>query len=592
MNNFFKTFFAVILAIFVYSTFTIIGSLLFISILASSFDNDKTVEVKENSILKISFEQTILDRSSKNPFDNFDFSTFSETKTLGLNDILESIKKAKEDSKIKGIYLDLSTINCGLAMVEEIRNSLIDFKASEKFIFCSADYYSQKSYYLASIADYLYLTPTGNLDFTGFSMQIMFYKKALEKFGIEPQIIRHGKFKSAVEPFMLEKMSDANKEQLETYIFSVWDDFIANISAERNISVQELNNIADNLSISTAEKAVEYKMIDGIKYKDEVLSELASLVEVEKIDNLEFITLSEYIKVPEKIDDDFKLVKDKIAIIYAIGSIEMGEGDTYTIGSENISSAIKQAREDINVKAIVLRVNSPGGSALASEIILREVELAKKEKPVVVSMGNYAASGGYYISCLADKIIASPNTLTGSIGVFGMFFNADELLTEKIGINVNVVNTNKNSDIGAFYRNMSEEEQNYMQFMVEDIYSKFIQHVAAGRNMTTAEVDSIGQGRIWSGLNALEIGLVDEIGGLDYAIEEAAELAGLEEYRTIDLPEIKDPFDQFIEDFSTSVRTKIITKTVGKEYIYYEKLNELIKNQGIQARLPFSFEIY
>jgi protease-4 len=592
MNNFFKTFFAVILAIFTYSIVSIGFVFIFFAIVVSSVKKESSVKIDENSILRITLEETILDRASDNPLDNFSFSSLSEMKTLGLNDILTSIEKAKTDENIKGIYLELGTVDAGLTMIEEIRNALLDFKETEKFIYCRADYFTQKTYYLATVSDFVYLTPTGNLDFVGFSMQVMFYKKALEKLGIEPQIVRHGKFKSAVEPFMLEEMSDANREQLETYIFSIWDDFISKISDQRKVSSEDLNGYADNLLISTAEKAFEYKLVDGLKYKDEVITELAEKVGVSNSDDLKFVDLATYIKVPEKIDDDFKLVKDKIAVIYAIGSIEMGEGDTYTIGSETLSEAIREACEDESVKAIVLRVNSPGGSALASEIILREVELAQKSKPVVVSMGDYAASGGYYIACTADKIIASPNTLTGSIGVFGLFFNAGELLTEKIGVNVNVVNTNKNSDVGAFYRTMSADEEKYMQFMVEDIYTKFVNHVAEGRNMTATQVDSLGQGRIWSGLNAIELGLVDELGGLDYAIEKAAEIASLEEYRIINLPEIKDPFEQIIEDFSASVRTKILINTIGNEYLYYEHLNQLLESQGIQARMPYSLEIY
>jgi protease-4 len=392
---------------------------------------------------------------------------------------------------------------------------------------------------------------------------------------------------------MYDKMSDENKEQLETYIFSIWDDFCEKISKQRNITVQNLNLYADDLMIPTAEKAIEYNLIDGFKYKDQVFSDLCNLIDVEKTDDINFVTLSQYKKVPKtKIDKDFKLVKDKIAVIYALGSIEMGKGDTYTIGSNGLSAAIRKAREDENVKAIVLRINSPGGSATASEIILREVKLAKEQKPVVVSMGEYAASGGYYIACAADKIIACPNTLTGSIGVFGMFFNAEKLLSEKIGVTFNTVNTNENSDMGAIYRNLTADEQKFMQIMVEDIYSKFIAHVAEGRNMTIEQVDEIGQGRIWSGINAIEIGLVDELGGLEYAIEVAAKLAELENYRIIDLPETKDTWTTFIENFSTKVSSDFMTKTLGKEYIYYQKINEIINSQGIQARLPFSCEVY
>ena len=593
MKDFLKTTLAVVVGFLFYTIImgiiVLIPSLIVVKNVAKKTE---TAKIKENSILHITLNKQIQDRSSDNFFDNFDYLNMQDIKPLGLDDIIKSINKAKNDDKIKGIYLDLTTINAGFSEIEEIRNALIDFKESEKFIISHADYYSHKTYYLASVADKIYLTPTGSFTFVGLSMQVLFYKNALEKLGVEPQIIRHGKFKSAVEPFINEEMSEPNREQLETYLFSIWNHYLTNISEARNISVENLNKYADSLSIVLAEHAVKYNLIDSLKFEIDVNLELKELCELEVSNKLNLTTLNTYIKSPNtSIDRDFKLAKEKIAIIYALGSIEMGKGDLYTIGSVGLSEAIREARQDSSVKAIVLRINSPGGSALASEIIWNEVVLAKKDKPVVVSMGKYAASGGYYIAAPADRIVAMPNTLTGSIGVFGILFNAQELMNDKIGVNVSTINTNAHSDIGAFYRKLTSEEEAAIQFSVEDVYATFVNHVAEGRNMTFEQVDSIGQGRIWSGINAIEIGLVDELGGLDRAIEIASELAELENYRIIILPEEKDPFKQLFEDFDLKIETKITDKTLGDSYKFYQQLNELTKMQGIQTRMFFNIDI-
>ncbi len=591
MKEFFKIAFATMLGVLMYS---ILASLLFffvLGIMISAMDTKGTTIVEPNSLLMITLDAPIKDRASNNPFDNFNFQSFKKEGGLALNDIIKNIDKAKTDENIKGIYLDLSTLNAGIAQIEEIREALIKFKEGGKFIFCHADYFSQLSYYLASVSNNLYLTPTGGLDFIGFSLQVMFYKNAFDKIGVEPQIIRHGKFKSAVEPFMLNEMSPENTEQLKTYLFSIWNHYLGKISISRNIPVNHLSQMADSLSIATSNDALKYKLVDGLKYKDEIQKELATLMGTESHKDIKVITLADYDNAIIENTEDFKLIRDKVAIIYAIGEIGMGEGDTYKIGAEGLSKTIREAREDENIKAIVLRINSPGGSALASEIIWREVMLAKEAKPVVVSMGVYAASGGYYIACAADKIVACPNTLTGSIGVFGILFNAKQLLNDKIGITVNTVNTNKHSDIGAMYRAMLPEEQKYIQFSVEDVYATFIQRVADGRKMTTAQVDSIGQGRIWSGLNAIEIGLVDTLGTLQDAVNIAVKLADLKEYQTVDLPEQKEMFDEIMKQISTDVRLKFAEALLGQDMQIYQTFNEIQQYQGIQARMPFYFQL-
>ncbi len=593
MKNFFKitlaSFLGAILAgivvvlIFFTTTIGIINS-------ASS---DEPVELDTNTILHLKLNKKIIDRSSKNPLEGFNFVSMQPEKTLGLNSLLKNIDKAASDDNIKGIFLDLSNLNTGIATVEEIHNALAKFRQSGKFIIAYADYYSQKTYYLASVADEIYVNPAGGMDFVGLSAQLMFFKNALKKFGIEPVIIRHGKFKSAVEPFMLDKMSEANRIQTKTYINSIWNTIINDISISRNISIEKLNEIADSLLLKNNEAAKALGFIDGTLYRDELMDLLKNKVKAEKVKDIKFVSFSKFDKVPKKKKENEKgLAKDKVAIIYASGEITTGKSTEKTMGSETIAEALKKAREDDKVKAIVLRINSPGGSALASDIIWRETVLAKQKKPLIVSMGDLAASGGYYIACAADTIVASSNTLTGSIGVFGLLFNVKKLMNEKIGITFDKVNTNKFSDIGSSFRDMSQEEKDFIQNGVEDIYGVFIKHVAEGRGMSVAEVDSIGQGRVWSGNNALEIGLVDVIGGLDRAIEIAAEKAGLNRYRIKSLPAQKEPFEEFLEELTgDAAKTKIFGKDeteFSRLYDYYKTLSNM---KGVQARLPFEIII-
>ena len=590
-----KSFFKTMVASFIGAILAgIVVMLLFFATavgVVSSASSEEVPELDTNSILHLKLNRRIVDRESKNPFEGFDYINMQPQKTLGLNNILENIEKAAEDDNIKGVFLDLSSLNAGIATVEEIRNALANFRQSGKFIVSYANNYDQKTYYLASVADEVYVTPTGEIAFIGLSAQIMFFKNALEKFGVEPVIIRHGKFKSAVEPFMLDKMSEANREQTKTYMGSIWGTMLNDISVSRNISTEKLNDIADNLLMKNEQAAVDLGFIDGVKYRDEVMDLLKEKVAAEKVKDIEFVSLGKYDKVPKKKKEGEKgLAKDKIAIIYASGNIVTGKSGEGTMGSETVAAALRKAREDKKVKAIVLRINSPGGSALASEIIWRETVLAKKEKPLIVSMGDLAASGGYYIACAADTIVASPSTLTGSIGVFGLLFNVKKLMNEKIGISIDKVNTNKYADIGSAYKQMSEEEKSFIQNMIEDVYGTFIEHVAEGRGMTTAEVDSIGQGRVWSGANALDIGLVDVIGGLDKAVEIAAEKAGLNRYRIKPLPIQKEPFEQFLEDLkgdAVSIFSNEQTE-FSMVYDYYKTLSNM---QGVQARVPFEIQI-
>lgn len=587
MKQFFKFTFASMLG-FLLAGFLVF--IIFIGILVSavSMGNKETVVVPEKTVLVLTLDQPFSERSSDNPLAHLNFSRPDMSSQLGLNDIVKNINKAATDSKVKGIYLELSDIPSGHATIEEIRNALLDFKKSGKFIVAYAEVFTQKSYYLASVADKIYLNPAGGMEFKGMVGQVMFFKGLLDKIDIEAQVIRHGKFKSAIEPFTLDKMSEPNKNQTLTFISGMWKHMLEGISASRKISVDDLNAIANEYKIQTPQDAVSQKMVDKLLYKDQVLDELKTRLDVKTTRDLKFMKIGRYAKAP---DSDKSSSQDKIAVIYATGDIKSGEGDEETIGSETISKAIRKARLDDNVKAVVLRVNSPGGSALASDVIWREMLLTKKVKPVVVSMGDVAASGGYYISCAADKIYAYPNTITGSIGVFGIIPNFKEMFNKNLGITFDEVKTNPYADYIPVTRPMNDAEKKIITRDIENIYSTFTTHVSEGRKMTVAQVDSIGQGRVWSGIDAKRIGLIDEFGGLNDAIKEAARLAKLKNYGTQELPEQKDTFQQLMETFAGD-NTKVSLRTeLGAAYPYYKYLSRMSRMQGIQALMPYEFDI-
>lgn len=539
--------------------------------------------------MHLKFDMPVSERTANNPFKNFNFSSFRGSKEIGLNDVLANIEKAKTDADIKGIYMDISRAPAGIATVEEIRNALVDFKTSGKFILSYSETYSQAAYYLSSVADKVYLNPQGGMDWKGLSAQMMFFKGALEKLDINVQIFRHGKFKSAIEPFDLDKMSPANRLQTMTYVSAIWNNMLSAISKSRSVSVEELNKLADKLSIREPADALKFKMVDGLKYKDEVIDELRNKLSLKEKDKLNYVDIAEYTNAAKK---EKNTAKEKIAVIYATGMIEGGEGDDETIGSDRISKTIRDARLDKNIKAIVLRVNSPGGSALASDVIWREVLLAKKAKPVIVSMGDVAASGGYYISCAADVIVAEPNTITGSIGVFGLLPNVQKLLSNKLGITVDTANTNKHADIGTTLRPATAEEGAFIQQSVENIYGIFVGKVADGRKKTTAEIDSIGQGRVWSGVDAKRIGLVDELGGINDAVKIAAKKAKLDKYKIVELPRQKDILEELLKDGSDEIETRMLKKELGANYEHYKHVKEMINLKGVQARMPFDVVLY
>ena len=589
MKEFFKYVLATITGIVVISIIGFVFLLMIIGAIVAS--TEKQVTVENNSMLVIDMSHRLVDRARNDPFEDLNIPGLSVVKSLGLDDIATSLENAVNDDRIKGVYLKLSVTNGGMASVEEIRNMLKEFKkASGKPVYAHVEFAmaDQKSYYLATVADKIVVHPEASIDFRGLGGEMMFYKKLLDKVGIEMQIVRHGKFKAAVEPFMLDKMSDENREQQLTYMTSLWNHMLKGISEARNIPVEKLNVLADEVqTFNKGAKAVETGLVDAAKYKDEVLDDLRKIAGIEGTKGVPVISVSKYADVPVT---DKKFSRNKIAVVYASGDIGMSLGGEFIDGDE-LAREIRKVRQDSSYKAVVLRIDSPGGTVFDSETIWREVKLTADEKTMVVSFGNVAASGGYYLSCGADKIVANPNTITGSIGIFGTIPNFGELLNDKLGVTTDVVKTNKNSDLLTLTRPMTETERTLMQRNIEEGYQTFISHVAEGRRMTIAQVDSIGQGRVWSGENAKQIGLVDEFGGLKEAITLAAEIEGLEEYRTVSLPALPDPFQEIFKMGTDNIKAKFLKNELGEQYRYYEFLKKATGMNGIYARMPYDISV-
>jgi len=583
MKEFFKYLLATVIGIILVNA---IIFLIFLGLFASLSTVERPETINPNSILHLKLDYDIAERTDDNPFKSFSSFNFKMTKQLGLNDLIFNIKKAISDTNIKVIFLDVSTMNAGLATIEEIRQALLNFKhESKKPVIAYADYYTQLNYYLCSVADKVYLNPQGVVEIKGLTSQIIFIKNALDKLGIEPILIRHGKFKNAGEMFMLDKMSPENKEQTLTYVKSIWDHMISEISKQRQIPVNRINEIADSLLADNAQQALSLGLVDKLLYYDEFLEELKQLTNTKNTKDLSLVAITKYAKVPAKYVSG---KKEKIAVIYANGEIDLGNNEEGKIGSNEMAEIIRKVREDEQIKAVIVRVNSPGGSALASEVIWREIVLTKKVKPVVVSMGDVAASGGYYIACPADVIVASPTTITGSIGVFGLLWNAQKFMNEKLGLTVDGVETNLYSSIGSATRPIKPYEQQVIQKEIDHIYTVFINHVAEGRKKSIAEVDSIGQGRVWSGVNAKEIGLIDEFGGLEKAIEIAKEKAGIKDkVRIVEYPQKLPFFEQILKDMQENAQTRYLKQQFGKFSAMIQYVKDVQRMQGIQARLPY-----
>jgi protease-4 len=587
MAQFFKFTLATILGIFIAGILSIFIILGIIGSLMSSVE-DTEVVIPSHSILNLKLDFPINDRSLNNPLSQLDFTDFSIQQNPGLDEIIRSIQKAKEDPNIDGIYLSTSSIMAGMSSTQEIRKALENFKESGKFVVAYATAFDQKTYYLASVANPLFLHPEGLILFTGLSGQVTFFTGALKKLGVDMQIIRHGQFKSAVEPFMLEKMSDANKKQTSALIQSVWSELLKGIEKDRKISSESLNIYADELRLNDAKSALELGFVDGLKYADEVKDHLLSYSKTEKQDDPNLISVGKYTRT--SFYKELSSSRDKIAVIYASGEIMPGKGNDTQIGEENIVKALQSARDNNHVKAVVMRINSPGGSALISDLIWREVELTKAKKPLVASMSDIAASGGYYIACNATAIYAEPTTITGSIGVFGMIPNIQELMNDKLGITFDGVTTNKNADFLDITKPMTPFQQAIIQKSIENTYASFVGKVSSGRKMSFEAVDSIGQGRVWTGEQALKIGLVDQLGGLEEAIVAAAELAELKEYKILSLPVQKDPIMQLLDDLSGE-SSVWLSKELGEYAKYLKLFNSIQQRDMIQARMPFDLEI-
>jgi protease-4 len=589
MKNFFKFLLASLLGVMLACA---IMFFIFVGIAGAIVSSqNKPVSIKPRTILMLKLDQPIHDRKYSLPLPGLNPFNFGFDNQIGLNEVLSNISKACKDTNICGIYLELTTLDAGISTVEEIRNALLDFKKTGKFIVSYSDFYTQKAYYLASVSDKVLMNPVGIFNFGGLSAEILFFKKALDKLDVEPQIVRHGKFKSAVEPLMYEKMSAENREQIKTYMGSIWQHIVEQVALQRGISSSVVNSLADNMTVGSGNEALKSGLIDSLLYKDQVLDLLSSLSNVKSIKKLNFISHNKYTRVP-KSRTHKGLAKNKIAVIYASGNIVIGEGSELEMGSERISRTIREAREDSAIKAIVFRVNSGGGSALASEVIWRELDLARKVKPVIASMGDVAASGGYYVLAAADTVLANPVTITGSIGVFGVLLNARDFFNKKLGISADVVNTNRHSDFGSIYRPMDAEEQQMMQRRIDEIYMTFISHVAEGRKMDQSAVDRLGEGRVWSGANAIENGLVDGISGLSGAIDIAAAKAGVDHYRVVELPKLKDPFEQIMSELTGEDAIERIRQELGPGFRYYRELKNLLNMNGIMARMPYDIEIY
>lgn len=577
---------ATIVGIFIFFMLFFFGILLIGAIFGGDSEG---VEVKNNSVIELNLEHISNDYAGKykDPW----MDVFSERKKIGLTDIINAIETAKTDDDIKGISILNNNSEIGMAQSKSLRDALESFKKSGKFVMAYANYYTQKEYYLNSVANTIYLNPVGELDFKGLSTEVMFFKDFQDKSGIKLEVIRHGKYKSAVEPFLENKMSDANREQTTALLNSVWSSVITDISKSRNISLAKLNEIANGLLARTPAMAKAQKLVDVVAYEDVYHDAIRKALKVAKDEEYNTVSITDYTQktVTTSINLD---TSNEIAIIYAQGEIQSGEGDVNIIGEGSMRRSLQEARKNKDVKAIVLRIDSPGGNALTSDLIWREIELTKKVKPVVVSMGNYAASGGYYIACNANKIFAENNTITGSIGVFGILPNFT-VIANRYGINTEQVRTHENASDYSPFVPLDEKFKAVTLESIEHVYKTFVVHVAEGRKMTFAQVDAIAQGRVWTGSDAVKIGLIDKIGGLDDAIHEAAAIAKIKTYSTQNYPEYEKNFNDFLANFPfAKSKESFIKEEIGTEnYKLMQQLKQLQARKGVQALMPFEINI-
>lgn len=586
MKSFLRSLLATVIGIFL--SFLLIFLFFFVSAMSMISKQEKEVVIKPNTILYLKLDRPIVDRQ---PLETFNFDKFSRENRIGLNQILSSIKNAKYDNNIEGILLESAFVGGGIATIEEIREALIDFQESGKFIVAYSNVYTQSGYYLSSVADKIFYNPAGYFSMNGLQIQTTHFKNTLEKLDIEPIIVKIGNYKGMPEMFEFDKMSKYNREQYERLIGNIWTNLSENISKSRNINIDTLNYIINNLQLKDPEQVLKSKLVDSVIYKGDVINYLKNLTGTDDKDDLNSVKLSNYAKVPS-VKKHRVSNKEKVAVIYASGTIVDNEGGDENVGGEKYAREIRKARRDSTVKAIVLRVNSPGGSAMASDAILEEIKLTKGVKPIVVSMGDVAASGGYYISCGADKILANENTITGSIGVYSIFFNAKDFFN-KFGVNFDVAKTHEHSDMLSGNRPITREERAYLMHSTEYIYSQFLNRVSEGRDMDINDVHNIAQGRVWSGSDAIEVGLVDEFGGLKEAIKVARDLADLDESaKIVELPKLTDPIEQFLKELTGGAKIYKVLEPLGMSKHTFLELKDMYENQGTVARLPYaiSFE--
>ena len=582
MIKFLRNFLAALLALVVFSGF---GIFILIGI-GSVMDQQSPVVVSDNSILTLQLTRPISDRGIDDPMAGLGFG--SDGRLIGAIDIRKALEKAAEDDKIIGVNLKVPVMMSGFGLGEEVRSALSKFKESGKFIFAHANYLSEGGYYLSSVADKLYMSPEGKLELNGLSIEMSFFKGTFKKLGIEPEIFRVGDYKSAVEPFLLDKMSEENALQVNSFLNSIYDTMIDEMANDLPISSDKLKQISNKMEVRNAKDAKELQLVTDLKYYDEYLEILAEHAEVESVDDLNFVDFSDY----KKSSSSYNRASDKVAVLIAEGEIVYGKGNKKMIGAQSFIRELKKIREDENIKAVVIRINSPGGDFLASDLMWREIIKTKAVKPVIASMADYAASGGYYMAMATDSIVAQPNTITGSIGIFAIMFNMEGFMADKLGITSDGVSTGEFSNLYSATRTMSDAERAIIQQSVNEGYETFTTKAAKGREMDIATLKSVASGRVWTGSQAKQNGLVDELGGLDDAINIAATKADIEAYKVRYYPEQKSVVEELMDELSGTVSASLLKMKTAELYPYFEVVEKMKKLEGTQARMPFEFRIH
>ena len=579
--NFLKNMLAALVALIIFS---VVGFFIILGVF-SALSAEKPVEVEANSVLHLKLDRPIDEVEQQNPLEEL-FPVAPEI--LGLVQVKEAIAKAKSDDNIKGIYLDAPILMAGIATVEELRQALIDFKSEGKFVVSYGAFYTEGAYYLASVADKIYLHPEGSLEINGLAANLAFFKGMFDKLEIEPQVFRVGDFKSAVEPFIREDMSEENRTQLRSLLNSVNDQMMNNMAKSRNMTLEQVQEISSKMLVRNPQDAKELAMVDDLLYLDQVKDQLKELVGTGEEDELEMISYSNY----RKSYSSYKSSRNKVAVIVASGDIVPGKGDMDNVGSDKFAKEIRKARENDDIKAIVMRINSPGGSFIASDVMWRELKLASEVKPVIASMSDVAASGGYYLAMACDTIMAQPNTITGSIGIFSIIFNAQGFLNNKLGVTTDEVATGEISTLYTMSRPLSEEQKRIIQKDTDEGYETFVTKAAEGRGMSVDDIKAIASGRVWSGLQALDNGLIDQLGGIDDAIALAAEKAGVaDDYKVRYYPEKKPFLEQLLSDLEGEAKTKFMKEELSDLYPYLRQYEKVKNLRGLQARLPFELRL-